>query len=342
VNLVWIAWEDDTSIRSRVLAEELGADYRAFTRFTQSKSFDWLRYPVATLQTVWTIMRMRPRVLFVQNPSILLAFEAALLKRIFGYQLVIDLHTPFIHPTGIRRAVATFLHEYGLRHCTAVIVTNDAYKKRVARQTQRPVFTLPDKIPELRDEFTPVPLRGKLNVLYICTFSIDEPWREVVAAGALLPDDTCIYISGRGPSEPQRLPGNVILTGYLPRKDYQNLLRSVDAVLVLTSADENLVCGGYEAVAAGKPIILSDTEALKGYFRDGTIFTANRSEAIAAAINRVREDTAALGQRISGLKRDLVAGWQLQWRNLLTHLDLARDVMALPRPGRTAAEKTSR
>jgi glycosyltransferase involved in cell wall biosynthesis len=322
---MWIAWEDDTSIRSRVLADELRADYRAFTRFTDSKYFGWLRYPVAGVQTLWAMLSRRPSVLFVQNPSILLAFQAALLKPLFGYELVIDLHTPFLKPKGIKKSIVNLLHEYGLRNCSAVVVTNEAYQKRLAQQTPRQILILPDKIPELKNEFKQAPLRGRLNVAYICTFSTDEPWREVVEAGRMLPDDICIYITGRSSLKQDELPENVRLTGYLPRHEYQNLLRSVDAILVLTTADENLVCGGYEAVAAGKPLILSNTPALKNYFRMGTVFTENRRHDIARAITSLDANGPALAEDIRTLKRDLAASWHRQWQILLEQFALVEE-----------------
>ena len=113
---LWIAWEDDTSIRSRVLASELRAEYRAFTLFTRSKIFKWLRYPVAMVQTAWAMAHQRPELLVVQNPSILLAFEAALLSQMLGLRLVIDLHTPYNNPTGIIRVVADFLNGSSQNH----------------------------------------------------------------------------------------------------------------------------------------------------------------------------------------------------------------------------------
>jgi glycosyltransferase involved in cell wall biosynthesis len=331
VRKLWIAWEDDTSIRSRVLARELQAQYAAFTRFTDSKWFGWLRYLVATVQTVWTITRRRPHLLVVQQPSILLAFEAALLRPLLGFRLVVDLHTPLIKPTGASGLIAAALHEYALRHCTAVIVTNDGYKRTVARTTDRRIFVLPDKIPVFESPArTLVPITR--SVLYICTYSSDEPWSEVVAAAALLPESTRTYISGRGPLTQDQVPGNVILTGYLPRNEYEVLLHSVDAVMVLTTADDNLVCGGYEAVAAGKPLILSDTHALRALFRRGAVFTNNESAAIARAINTALRRADALRSEIKELSREMQVDWERSWQAIWEELEL-------PTRDRTVAEE---
>lgn len=330
MNCAWIAWEDDTSIRSRVLAGELGARYRAVTYFDHSRFFKWLRYPTAAIVTLWLLLRWTPRVLVVQNPSILLAFEAALLRPIFGYRLAIDLHTPFLPTSGLKRRIADFVHWYGLRHSDAVIVTNEALRRRVARQTTVPVFILPDRIPRLGGQVRGGATGDRATVFYVCTFSVDEPWREVLAAAEMVADDITILISGRHRLDPATLPRNVVLTGYLPTEEYHSLLCSAAVVMVLTTAEENLVCGAYEGVAAGKPLVLSDTAALRSYFRRGAVYTRNDAAAIAAAMQRAVRDAAALSADVTRLRGELNREWDAQWAELLAALNGAS-----PRPAET-------
>ena len=140
----------------------------------------------------------------------------------------------------------------------------------------------------------------------------------------------CIHVSGRAPIAQSELPANVRLTGYLPRADYENLLRSVDAVMVLTSAEENLVCGGYEAVAAGKPLILSDTGALRELYGRGVVFTANRADAIAAAVGQLRRDLRELRGGIRAQQGDMATAWSRRWHALLERIHAPR---AAERPG---------
>jgi glycosyltransferase involved in cell wall biosynthesis len=306
------------------LSCELAADYVAFTDFNDSKFLGWLRYPFAVLQTTRILFTKKPELLFVQNPSILLAYTAALLRPFLGFRLVIDLHTLYIQPNGVKKIIAGALNNFALKHCDAVIVTNEAYKQQIAARTDRPVLVLADKIPEFERDFQPVSLKGSYNILYICTFASDEPWQEVIAAAALVTDDICIHISGRNRVKQADVPKNVILTGYLATDEYRSLLHSVDAVMVLTTANDCLVCGGYEAVAAGKPLILSDTVALRGFFSKGTVFTANRRNAIAAAIGSVRNDTLSLTTNIKTLKAEMAAAWEQQWRSLLAELESLR------------------
>jgi glycosyltransferase involved in cell wall biosynthesis len=329
---LWLAWEDDTSIRSRVLATELGADYRAFTRFDRSRWFRWLRYPVAAVQTLAAIASHRPDLLVVQNPSILLSFQAAVLRPLFGYTLAIDLHTPLRPPAGTIERMVDVLHRYSLRHSDLVIVTNEGFRARVARQTSSPVLILPDKVPDLGAPSGRYAVEGAFNVLYICTYSQDEPWREVLKAAPQLPADVRVYVSGRSPLAPGDVPAGVVPTGYLPRQDYQNLLATVDAVMVLTTAEENLVCGGYEAVAAGKPVLLSDTQALRALFRKGSVFTRNDAASIARSIRELRERHAELQRSVRDQKVEMSDDWSRLWQLVLRQAGVAPAAEPSPVP----------
>lgn len=318
---VWLAWEDDSSIRSRVLAEALGAEFHAFTTLNDRAGFGWLRYLVALTRTAWLLARRRPALVVAQNPSILLAWQAARLKSLFGYGLIVDLHTQFHRPKGWKKTIYDHLHLTSLKLADAVIVTNDAYRKEVEADTSQPVLVLPDKVPELEPPERPQRLTGAHNVLYICTFSEDEPWREVLSAAGSLAEGTRIYVSGKSPIPQDGLPANVELTGFLPTPDYQGLLQSVDAIMVLTTAENNLVCGGYEAVAAQKPLILSDTRALRSYFRRGVVYTENDAGAIAEAIGATRSRREFLEGEMRELRSELTEEWHGQWREILAHVD---------------------
>ena len=107
---------------------------------------------------------------------------------------------------------------------------------------------------------------------------------------------------------------------FMPNEAYQNMLRTVDAVIVLTDKEYCLVCGGYEAVSAEKPLILSDTNALREYFSSGTVFTANNAEAIVASIRQAIENRDVLKKEIRKLKTIRNIEWRRSWENLMEKL----------------------
>ncbi len=314
---LWIAWEDDGSIRSKVLSKEMEADFYTFTLFEGHKHLSLFRYPAAILQTFLTLVKEKPEVLVVQNPSIVLSFFAALVKPVFNYKLVTDLHTLYLNPKGFKKSIMNFLNDYSLKQNNITIVTNEPYKAKIKNKTKKEIFILPDRIPDFDYEFEKTPLKGKNNILFICTFSEDEPWKEVTEAAKLLEKDTYIHISGRNNLSKENIPPNVILTGFLPTKDYQNLLRSVDIIMVLTSQENCLVCGGYEAVSAEKPLILSDTRILREYFSNGTVFTRNNSRDIAESVSLAVKNKSDLRKGVRALKKLRTVEWEKKWENLL-------------------------
>jgi len=87
--------------------------------------------------------------------------------------------------------------------------------------------------------------------------------------------------------------------------EYISLLRSCDLVMDLTTRQACMVCGGYEAVAAGTPLLLSDTEVLRKYFNRGCLYTDNTAVDIAAKLNLARMSRDALAREILLLREDI-------------------------------------
>ena len=62
------------------------------------------------------------------------------------------------------------------------------------------------------------------------------------------------------------------------------MLLSVDVIIDLMTRQDCLAGGAYEAVAAGTPLIVSNSEVLRRQFSSGTLFTDNTSEDLARKI----------------------------------------------------------
>jgi len=319
--IIWIAWEEDGSIRSKVLSRAIVAEFYTFTLFEGSTNIlSFLRYPTAIMQTFFKIIKESPKILVVQNPSIVLSFFSALWRPFFGYTLVVDLHTLYIYLKGVKKIIVNALNNFSLRNGNIIIVTNDPYKNKIKEKTNKEIFVLPDMIPDFDYEFMKVKLQGKNNILFICTFSEDEPWQEVIKAANYLDKNIYIYITGKNMIKKKDVPSNIVLTGFLSDKDYQNLLRSVEIIMVLTSQEDCMVCGGYEAVAAEKPLILSNKKVLRQYFNLGTVFTQNDSKAIAESISLAVKNKSNLRQEIKALKGLRKKEWEKRWKNLVDKL----------------------
>ncbi len=312
--VLWVAWAGDGSIRSRVLARELRAQFQNFTLFYGKKHFAALRYVSASIGTLLSFLIKRPRVVVVQCPSIALLLLASMAKPVFRFRLVVDLHSlPVDEPSKISTKVLFF----ALSRSDDVLVTNEPYRDLLLKTSgiSTKVLILPDKIPDFEYPHRPVLMQGKHNVLYTGGFSELDPGYEIVKAFELLSKDYWLYVTGKNKIDKRQIPDNCTLLGFVSDETYQNYLRTVDVVVVLTNNQYSLVCGGYEAIAAGKPLVLSDTAVLRSYFGGGgVIFAANNFKSLAAAIETAVTRKDQLGQEMCREVKLKLAAWQTSWR----------------------------
>jgi len=232
------------------------------------------------------LLRARPfRVIVAQNPSLVLAALLALMRPLARYRLVIDAHneavTPYVHDVAWVRAVSRWL----LRRASLTIVTNEELAARVRLGRGRP-FVLPDPLPAAPPGL-PAETAQPPYVVVVCTFAPDEPLREIFAAAQALPQVHFKVTGNARRCAPELLasrPANVELTGFLDEHSYWVQLAASQAVLDLTGMPDCLVCGAYEALAVGVPMILTDNPAGRRLFGQVALFTDTTSAGIAAAI----------------------------------------------------------
>ena len=288
--------------------------------FVKTASFPFiLRQIYLCCWTVLLVARIRPKGVITQNPSIVLATLAVILRLLFRFRVVIDAHneavTPFIWTYGWVELLCRYLH----RAADATIVTNEPLAEIVRRNGGRPVI-LEDKVPCLTPCRT-VPLKGEANIACISTFSKDEPIEEIFAAIRNLGERYHVYMTGNSKRWVERnfvaIPGNLELTGYLSEEEYQILLNSVDVILDLTLMDNCLVCGAYEGVALGKPLVLSESSASQGYFPSGVIHTKNDAAHIHEALVKAVASRTELSEEIVKLRPDLERHWQERKHRLI-------------------------
>jgi hypothetical protein len=98
----------------------------------------------------------------------------------------------------------------------------------------------------------------------------------------------------------------------------------VNGVIDLSTRERCLLCGAYEAVAAGKPMILSRTRTLMDYFTRGAVFTDNTVDgsphSIRNAILDLRGREAELKAEVAILRHELAQDWQARLPRLLAQL----------------------
>ena len=322
---LWITWENQR--RNDGIASALSIPMFVF----DFKTSRLVRYLSALWRTIRVVAERRPKYLFVQNPSVVLAFAAVSAGPWLGATVIVDAHNAAIIPlqssqSGLLRWAARYI----VRKARLTLITNDSLA-RVVESAGGRAFVLPDRIPDL----PPLPraatrLRSSgRNAVFICTFASDEPFLEVIEAARSLDPSITVYVTGNPRHRAAQLnalaPPNVKLTGFIREDDYVALLRTADVIIDLTTREDCLVCGAYEAVAAEQPMILSGTSAIRSYFNRGVRYTDNTATDLAAAIGDAIANGDSMRREARALKADLQVDWSIRHHALVELLTRSQD-----------------
>jgi hypothetical protein len=326
VKPLFIVWAN-RSQRARTLATELGG--RVSFQYEERLKKRWLtplRYLAQSWKTWHLLEQEQPIVVLVQSPPIFAPLTVALWCALRGkfqqshISFVIDCHPSTFHSRNWRWALP--LLRFLARRATVTLSSNmDA--EHILQSWNVRGFFLADGIPFLSPATGSIGGEGQTRVAVISTFDADEPIAEVFAAARLLPHVT-FYITG----DPQRAstlllaqkPENVILTGFLRGGTYTALLQNVDGLAILTNQPKDLSCAAYEAVAVGKPAVISEHSENKRYFTGGFIYVENTPEAIAQGIQKMLGEQAKLVPEVIALRAELVARRQPRVEKLVALL----------------------
>jgi glycosyltransferase involved in cell wall biosynthesis len=329
VRIVFVSWARYDR-RSELLAHRLGATMHFVYRGRRGKVLQApVRYLAQAVQT-WRVLRQdRPDVVLVQNPPIVCAFVAFLYHRRHGAQYVIDSHTDaFLGPIWRR---FLWLHRMLSWPALTTIVHNESQEKTVRTWGCR-YLVLADPVGgyPAGQHF---PADAQFSVVVISTGAGDEPLDIVFEAAKQLPEVT-FYVTGDpicvAPGLLTQKPDNCRLTGFLPYDRYVGLLRAVDVIMDLTTRDHTLLCGAFEAVSLGKPLIVSDWPILRQYFPIGTVHVPNTVQGICDGVRRARGERAALQRDILRLREQMHAEWDQRFDNLQQLLRASQPVANRP------------
>ena len=297
--VVWAPY----SRRSQVFAQELGATLRCihYLKF-QSPLYAAPKYVLQAVKTWQILFLERPELVFVQNPPFVCGWVVSLYCRITGARFAFDHHSDAF---SSRWSWGLPLQRRLARRAVINIVTNQHWADIIESWHARALI--------IGDLFAGLPAGERypvapgFNVAFVQTFAPDEPLEAVLEAVSRLPEVN-LYITG----DTRRMsrqsladsPSQVTFTGFLPDSQYVGLLRAVDAVMVLTTRDHTLQLGGCEAVAAGKPLIVSDWPFLRQSFPQGAIYVRNSPEGICRGIWEMQQRQAELQQAMLVLQQD--------------------------------------
>jgi glycosyltransferase involved in cell wall biosynthesis len=315
---LFIVWgTPDQGPRSKVLAAKLGIDVHFIqTKLPRGALYAWIKYPIQAIKTIWLFLHKKPRIIFVQDPPPLAVTCVWIYCALGKAGYIVDAHSAaFSNQRWI--APPLWLKKILSRHAIATIVTNDHWKQLIQSFGGRAVIIrdIPATFP-IGGEY---PTNGNFNIAFINTFSEDEPLENFLKAACELPD-VHMYVTGKIRTKDVPLvsnaSSNVHFTNFLSDETYYALLRSVDAVMCLTTRDHTMQRGACEALSLGKPIITSNWTVLKQYFHKGTVHVDNSAEGIRLGILQMKDQHSWYKTCIEELQKEQLIEWNENIRPL--------------------------
>ena len=299
----WLTWQGHRR------TENIASYYGIPVKVIQSKSRGLVRYMLATVETLLYLCRRSPRVLIVQNPSMVLTLIGVLARPLFRYKLVVDAHNEAVQPFINTGPIMLYLSKWLLRQADLTIVTNSALADVVQNAGGTPAV-LPDRLPDIQSREV---AGARTRAVLISTFAKDEPIAEFLEAKRRVKRDIDLYVTGKLENMPDSIrreySGAATFTGFLPEQEYCDLLGSSDFIIDLTLMENCLVCGAYEGVALAKPLILSDNRAVREYFHKGVVYVDDTIEGMVRGLDETLDHLDSLRIDIKCLRKELMDEW---------------------------------
>ena len=263
------------------------------------------RYLICIYKTLLTLMRANPKIVFAQNPSLILNYLLIIARIFFRYQLVSDAHYAGViayNGNGLMQKALDLSNKL----VDLVIVTNADHAEYIHNIGGKAVIC-EDPLPDIMKYNAHEDDSGK-TVFYICSYDIDEPYDLAFKAARVLSRDNFKFlVSGnykKANINPDDYP-HITFLGYLPEAEYYTQFFQSNIILDLTDNENCLLCGAYEAMAAQRPLVVSDTLCLRSYFTKGTIFAKHDVNSIVNAVIQAYRERATLKIGISAWRESI-------------------------------------
>lgn len=292
---VWITWERQT--RNRSMAKMLQASY---IEYGFRKGL--LRYFVLSFKTILFLVKNKPEVIYFQNPSVVLGM-VCVLYGVFSKRpkLIGDYHNCALDESSRMFPVNAFI----ARYCALVIVTNPSLEI-VVKRMKAVAVSCPDPLPDL--EIKVEKAQQNRSIVFVTSWADDEPINEVLNAymeSGLSDEGISLLITGRAKlnklafSQDHYERCGITFLGFVDEACYWMLLQSAYFVVDLTTRENCMVCGAYEALAVRRVLLLSNNTATTEYFGFNVTYTNNTQTDICEKLKFIHQNIALLNDRVN-------------------------------------------
>jgi len=291
---VFLVWKPCCT-RSHNQAHHFGAKEIYISYFGNRKSTGALlgRYFLSFFKTLSVLSQERPDVVFTLNQPPFLILAVYLYTRLRGGMYILDSHSAAFNDP--KWAWARPLYRFIAARAFLNINTNVGHKSLVETWGGRSVVV--GDVPIDHERTYPKMDIPSNSIVVVASYMFDEPISEILLAARIVPQFQ-FYLTGNyrklDATLTKDLPPNVHFTGFLPQEEYFGMMCGAAGVMVLTTRDQTMQMGAYEALSLEQPLITSDWAVLRESFGDAALYVDNSPESIATATRMLLNNLDAL------------------------------------------------
>ena len=290
----FIAWSAVEG-RSREIAKLLGGEAKCFFALGSSRrSIAPLRYFLDGVRTTAYLWTRRPRSVIATNPPVFPGLLALAYGRLVGAPVLLDSHpAAFGQKESLSGRILLPVHRWMVSRVDGNILPSEELAEVVRGWGGRAgVF---HEAPPAWNVRQPEP-GPRVRVLLVGVLAPDEPVAEAVEAARMSPS-LDLYVTGDtrklAHGIVQGAPSNVSFVGFLRGEAFRTELEKADIVLTLSTDETAAMRAAYEAVYAGRPLVVSASEERRRLF-PYAIHVMNDAASIAAGLQEACERLAEL------------------------------------------------
>ena len=306
---LWIVWE--TQRRNKELALAFNAE---LTKFDYSSRPSLIRYLLSLFKTIVQLIRKKPNLVFSPYPSLVLCLSLVLLKPVFRFSYVLDAHNVAVESFS-KSGIVGVLTRWVLKKADFVIVTNDSLASKLEGIE---LEILPDKLPATSPSESAIEQVKQDHgepITLIASFASDEPIEEFILGYNDWQEKNkpTLCITGKRSKAGDLLKyenEQIKFVDYLEEAEYEALISASSLLIDLTTREDCLVCGAYEALSVEVPILLSDTKQLRATFGEAAIYSQNHRKEFSSKLAEFFQNKQSYKNKITQEKQLFRADWQ--------------------------------
>jgi len=315
--------------RAEVLAPYLDLEicYFYYPWEEKSKILKALSYFPKSFRTLKYLFRKKPALVFIQFPPTPALYCIALYSWLTGSRYVADCHITIGNDYWLK-----WIYAKKLLLKEKMIVHNDHIIEHVIRSMNVKPIVVRDGIakrPSVDVRKSPLleglGLSPKSYVIFPCSFSLDEPLKEVIEAARLLPEIMFVMtwnFERLSRTARNSLPSNILLTGYLQIDDFNHLFANAGVALVLTKEEAIQLSGVQEAMAFEIPAVVTDLQTTRFLYKEYPVYVRNEPKSIADGVKYAFQNRLDLEEKMKSLRIETEKEFFDQIVNLKASLNL--------------------